>query len=98
MKERGPFRNALEKVAKVWTVVSIPVELFLLGHGIATSNKTEAILGAVGLIGDFFAWKWLSRNKRSELKAVPALSMVQRRGSERNSYLPRLETVSLAAA
>ena len=99
MKEKGPIRNALEKVAKVWTVVSIPVELFLLGHGIATGNKIEAFLGAAGLIGDFFALKWLDRDKRNESRSVSVFSIDQRRGSERaaSTYSPRLETFAQAA-
>ena len=83
MKEKGPFRQAFETAGKVWTIVSIPVELFLLSHGITTGNKIEAIAGAVGLIGDFFTWEWLSRDKRDAYKKLPISMIAGPRGSAR---------------
>lgn len=100
MKEKGPIRKALETAGKVWTLISIPVELFLLGHGIATGNKIEAIAGAVGLIGDFFAWKWLSRERRREqLKSTSGLNFAEK-GLQRvrNAYPVRLTKVELPLA
>lgn len=81
MKEKGPVRKTLETAGKVWTIVSIPIELYLLGHGIATGNTIETLLGGGGLVGDVFTWKWLSRDRRNEFKDVPALRIVREKGS-----------------
>lgn len=83
MKEKGSLRQTLEKVGKAWTVISVPVELFLLGHGIATGNKLEMFLGAGGLVGDIFLWKWFNRSKRNELKHTSLSQLSQVKGSQR---------------
>lgn len=85
MKEKGPVRKTLEIVAKIWTIISIPIEVYLLAHGLITGNSIEALLGGGGLAFDAITLKWLKRKDRqNNLQSPTALEFP--RGSARLAY------------
>jgi hypothetical protein len=94
------LRSSLEKAAKIWTVVTLPIEAYLIGHGIYAGSTTEVLLGAAGIVGDLFMLKWLKRDEKARMSQNPISNLIQR-GSERFRTLnpfSRSSSLQLAAA
>lgn len=93
------MKETLKKAAKIWTYVSIPLELLLVGHGVYTKNAGEVLLGAGLLAADVFFLKWLDRDKKTnqmeQLKSTTPAKLLNFRGSNRlNSNPQRLALVA----
>ncbi len=81
------MKETLKKAAKIWTYISIPLELLLVGHGVLTKNVGEVLLGTGLLAADVFFLKWLDRDKKinqmKQLESTSPANLLNFTGSRR---------------
>ncbi len=76
------MKETLKKIGKIGTIVTMPIELYLIAHGIVTGREAETTLGTIGLGLDFLTL-WILRDNKNQLSRTSLQSLSSQRGSEK---------------